>query len=72
MARHWGYVAKGFPQDAKVFAFYSVSSEEVGEVSSSICNTFRVVFYPLIARQRTGWSRWNSEFFRGRKRMVRA
>lgn len=45
--RHWGYVAKGFPQDAKVFAFYSVSSEELGEVSSSICNVFRVFLFTL-------------------------
>ena len=44
-------MAKGFPQDAKVFAFYSMSGEELGDASSSICNMFRFFFYPLIARR---------------------
>ena len=55
-----GSHAKGFPQDAK--CLHSVGGDELGESEALAVTCSEFSFYPLIALQRTGWSRWSWSF----------
>ena len=58
--RHWGHMPRAV--HSMLMCLHSMGGDELGESEALAVTCSDFSSYPLIALQRTGWSRWSWSF----------